>query len=325
MMPQDALSESVVAPGVDEVGSTGIKIIEPVISEASLRAVTRLDASSSARIAIPVRKSFVRSADPENPPPLASFFKQGGRGAHVDLKVLLAVIWRCSSAPYRTEISARQIATLLDLDDPRGQGARRVNAALDRLEERRLVRLKKRPGQSTVIILLNESGDGTAYDVPSGKVIVRSGKKVNPNDPNLYAKVPVTLWKSGHMQQMSAPALAMLLILLEEQAGGSRSVWFSTESFPERYRISASVRSRGTRELIARQLLYVRKQLVEGNSTTFGRERVRNLYYLTAKATGRPETPDAVIEDLLGKDSEALRSYLSAKGKREAAGAKGVS
>lgn len=284
-MPIDAALESVGAPGAEKVGATGITAISPSLSAASQRAVERLHQSSAGRIDTPLRKRFVRAPDSAQPgsAPLASFFRRGGRGAAVDLKTYLAALWRCSAAPYNTELSARQYAALLDLPAPTTTGARRITDALGRLEERGLITVERRRGQPSIVGLLDESGNGTPYTTPSGKIA--KGSKTSADHPHLYAKVPYALWSSGHMQGMSAPALAMLLILIEEQATTTRPAWFSTENFPHRYGISASVRARGTKELVARRLLLVTKQLVEGDNQTFGRERVRNRYALINEAS----------------------------------------
>lgn len=253
--------------------------IVPEISAVAASAVEKMKRSSMARVDTPLRKSFVRTTG-QTPPPLATFFRKGGRGAEADLKVYLVLLWRCSTRPFTTEISARQIAQLLDLEDPAHKGARRVAAALERLQERRLVKLTPRRGESSIIEIRHDSGDGSPYSLPSGKV---PKGKAGPNHPDLYAKVPYALWRSGHMQKMSAPALAMLLILLEEGAG-TRDVWFSTDEFPARYRLTPSVRARGTKELMARRLLMVKKQLVESGENSYGREKVRNVYKLRGEA-----------------------------------------
>lgn len=95
------------------------------------------------------------------------------------------------------------------------------------------------------------------------------------------------------MQSMSMPALSMLLILLAEEGGDGRELWWSTETFPSRYKISPATRAKGTRELVGRRLLYVKKRLVSDTPNRvrdFGRERVRNVYQLINEATTVPTT-----------------------------------
>ena len=283
MMTSDAIVDTEMRPGAQEVGSTGIAEVLPSTSGRSLDAARRLSQSSQGRIDIPLRKSFLRAPTSSNViPPMAQLFRRGGRGPAVALKLYLAIIWRCSGGDFRTELSARQFAQLLDLPDPATGGARRITDALERLKELKLVELHYRRGEPTIIQLLDESGSGQPYTSPSGKIIKGKAK---PDDPNLFGKVPDTLWTNGHVQSMSAPALAMLLILIAERARPDQPAWFSTEVFPMRYRLTANNRAKGTRELVARRLLRVTKKLVEGNEQTYGRERVRNLYALINDAT----------------------------------------
>lgn len=124
---------------------------------------------------------------------------------------------------------------------------------------------------------------GRRYTLPS-TAYVRASPKTKPR--HLYFKIPVELWESGHIQAMSAAALAMILVLLSESSEPGRKVWWSTDRFPEFFNISPAMRSRGTRELVQRRLLHVEKQLVgEVRSGGFGRERVRNRYQLINEAT----------------------------------------
>lgn len=111
--------------------------------------------------------------------------------------------------------------------------------------------------------------------------------------------------------------MAMLLILLEE--GGykpsespflkalrvvpqGREVWFTTENVLARYGISASMRSRWTKELENAHLLDTKCRPVgpPGTQVSFTTEKVRNVYVLQG---------DAVVED---KETEAKRAKVFA-------------
>ncbi|WP_295692280.1 hypothetical protein [Lapillicoccus sp.] len=234
-------------------------------------------------------KQFVRG-DGDQQPPLAQLVSTGGRGGAAAVKLYLALIWRCSAAPFDTDISARKWAALQDLEDPTHKGARRVTAALQRLAGRKLIRVEERRGESSKITLLDESASGRAYSLPStaytlGKPAEKPG--------HIYFKVPVSLWTSGHLQDMSAAALAMLLAMLAETTEPRRKIWWSAELFPSEFAISPAMRARGPRELVQRRLLLVQKQLVQDSpKRDFGKERVRNLYQLINEAEPRPtETP----------------------------------
>ena len=249
----------------------------------SVAMAKELASSAGRRVHPPVRKSFACAADTESAP-VAQLVGIGGRGGAVALKLYLALLWRCSAEPFDTDISARRWAALLSLPDPNGRGARRITDALRTLSDLQLVKLTPRRGESSIIQLLREDGSGHAYSLPSTAYTKASkGNK----QTHIYFKVPTTLWTQGHLQMMSAPALAMLLALLAEGGGDGREVWWSTELFPERYSIAPATRSKGTTELKQRGLLSVRRRLVAKSpgQGAFARQGVRNIYQLVGDAT----------------------------------------
>lgn len=255
----------------------------PDVPKWALSAAKTLASDSGRREEIPVRRLFVRNDDPEIQPPLARLVSTGGRGGAVPLKLYLALIWRCSAEPHSTDILARRWAALLGLEEPDTLGARRVTKALNLLEELRLVSLERRRGDSTVITLLHESGSGDPYSLPS-TAYTRSMTDAE-RESNRYFKVPPALWTEGHVQSMSAPALAMLLVLLAERNRDGRRTWWSTDRFPSLFSLSPTVRSKGTAELVERRLITVNKELVtSAPSATFSRERVRHTYRLRGSA-----------------------------------------
>ena len=249
----------------------------------SIELAKLLASESGRRDEIPLRRSFVRNDDPTVEPPLARLISAGGRGGQVPLKLYLALIWRCSGEPFKTDILARQWAALLGLDEPNTLGARRVTRALDVLADLRLVTLEKRRGESTLITLREESGLDARYTLPSTAYAKASGPEQAA--PHLYFKIPLKLWTEGHIQSMSAAALAMLLILLAERNVDGRRTWWSTERFPSLFNLSPAIRSQGTTELELRFLVDVRRESVTSStSPTFSRERVRNTYRLIGDA-----------------------------------------
>lgn len=261
----------------------------------SMKLAEEIANSATRRVDIPIRKTFVRSLDPETVPPLARIVSRGGRGGGLAVKLYIALIWRCSAKPYSTEIPARKWARLLALEDPNHKGARRVAKALKLLEELQLIELTTRRGEPSIICLKDESGDGSEYELPS--TAYTKGRA----DKDRYLKVSVKLWTKAYIQMLSSPALAMLLILLTEGSGDAEKgakegteVWWSTERFPLRYWISPAMRSRGTKDLIAAGLLYVRRQSVAnpGSKKDFVRERVRNVYRLQNSALVYAESDD---------------------------------
>lgn len=265
--------------------STDAQDVAEALLEVAKGLAKALDSDSGRRDATPVRKSFVRvSKDASTgPPPLSGLVARGGRGGGLIVKLYLALIWRSSGEPFTTDISARQWAALLALEDPNTKGARRIAKALKTLEENKLISLQARRGESSIVTLLDESGDESPYALPSTAF---SNDRL---DRDLYFKVPTTLWTTGLMQQMSSPALTMLLILLAERSGEAKhgekegkKVWWSTEKFPLQFGISPAMRSRGTKDLITDGLLYVERSSVAnpGNKRPFASERVRNTYRL---------------------------------------------
>lgn len=285
------------------ISSTGAKVVPPTASTQSLERARDMLGRSERRIDIPVRKAFVRNDDPEVTPPLAQLVGRGGRGGAVPVKLLIALIWRSSAAPYTTTISAQQWATLLDLEGPWPNRARRISKSLELLEDLQLISLERQHGMPSVVTLLNESGSGDVYDLPSTQWVRASQKE---KAKHVYLKVPSDLWLKGHIQSMSSAALAMLLVVLAEQGhqapGVGRlgtDVWWSTNVFPQRYGISSSMRARGTKELVERRLLTVRKQLVTppGSTSSMSSERVRNIYTLINEAVApRSRAPQPQIK-----------------------------
>lgn len=252
------------------------------------KAAKELLETSGRREEIPVRNAFVRSSDPDQPPPLSRLVRTRGRGGAVPVLLYLALIWRCSAPPFSTDLQARKWAALLGLEDPDVRGARRVTNALDVLERERLVRLERRRGESTIVTVLSESGDGSAYQLPSTATARAKTKAIA--ERHRYFKIPPKLWTTGDIQSMSAGAIAMLLILLCERNVDGRPTWWSTERFPQLFAISPSMRAKGTKELEDLGLLFVTKQRVaDGGDPTriFTRDRVRNLYRLMGDA--RPQ------------------------------------
>lgn len=265
--------------------------------EHSGKLAVSLDRNAANRKSIPIRCSFVRKDNnPEQDPPLRKLVSAGGgRGGAVPVKLYAALIWKCARKPFDVKLPARKWAELLGLPEPTTKGARRVAHALHKLAEHNLILLEESHGEPSRVTLLDESGDGSPYELPSNAFSTRGGKR------NLYFKVSTALWTSTQFQSLSTPGLAMLMILLEE--GGYRAtsdplrqmfqqklqgseVWFTTENFPERYGISASMRSRGTKELESVGLLSTTRRPVgpRGVSMSFTTERLRKVYVLQGDA-----------------------------------------
>lgn len=269
----------------------------PTASLESVAAARELAESSRRRIDAPVRKSFVRPRTSDAGPvaPLAQIYR-GGRSGIVAVKLYLALLWRCSAEPFSTDKPARAWATLLDLDDPEGKGARRVKSAFRALADAKLIAVADQPGYPNVVTLLDESGSGRRYRLPSSAYSLaaqNAGRNAQQDDEvlsNTYFKVPQQLWRKGYIQTLKGPGLVMLLILLAEQAGEGAEVWFSTAEFPSRYNVSHKTRAAGTTELVELGLLRVEAESIgiRNRSTTFDVKRRRKVYRLTPRAQSTP-------------------------------------
>lgn len=258
-------------------------------SRAARDAARELKRGSGRRIDTPVRKAFVRPmTSGRDVAPLSLIYK--GRGGDVAVKLYLAILWRCATAPWTTSAPARAWATLLDLDDPENAGARRIRNALRALEAAQLVTVASTPGSPNTISILDESGSGDQYRLPSTAYAKkqRAGASKSELAEDMYFKFPTKLWTSGNVQHMSGSAIVMLLILLAEQGGDGSPVWFSTNEFPRRYSISANSRAAGTAELQQLELLEVKSEPLPDPGTrrtpTFKTRRRRKVYTLTRRA-----------------------------------------
>jgi hypothetical protein len=282
------------------------------VSVASLDRADEIQDGAGRRVSAPVRKWFVRSLDDQIPmlSMLYSGSGGGGRSGYVSIKVLLSLIWKTSKPPFETVMTAPALAELLDLPDPAGNGARRVRDALKTLVAANLIRLIPRPGTSPRIQLMNETGNGEEYALPS-TAYERSQRtkraQESVTDPNLYFQLPAELWTEGFLQTLNGPGLVMLLVLLAEE-GNKKRVWFAGTEFTDRYRISPSTRTKGTKELVDLGMLTITSVPLPSTrgGSTFEQQRRRYEYRLkgvinqlrsgepesTASIVGWPKAPD---------------------------------
>lgn len=244
-----------------------------------------------------VRREFVVRSVVGSPTPVAELLR-GGRGGHVRLKLLVSMIWLASAPPHDVAYPARAWATLLDLDDPPGRGARRVNQAISWLEEHQFLTVEARPGHPSRVTLLSEAGTGEAYTLPGAQY----GKLRNKNVPaedlarHRYFQIPSSFWTSGWLAILSGPAVAMYLVLLAESTDrtGGGEIWFSPALAAKRYALSDDTRSKGLRELKRAGLISTARRPV--SSDIFDVQRFRNVHVLqpdklNVAAEVPPETP----------------------------------
>lgn len=256
----------------------------PNISGVSRARARELRSRAERRTDIPLRASFVRRerAD-EMVPPLARLVGSGGRGGATALRLYLGIVWLASAPPFDTpQVPARGWAELLDLEEPATKGRARVVAALNKLEACKLIEVNRAPGEASAIQLLHESGTGRRYrQIPSSAYRAADARR-----KERYLKINTQLWINGWIQTLSAKALAMLLVILEETYGDyDQPVWWTEQIFTERFALSRATRSEGALELSTAGLIRIKRAPVAPAGAVFAQHKVRNTYVLTERAT----------------------------------------
>lgn len=233
------------------------------------RAIARQVHERLDRPRIAVRSAFIASEDPETPPPMTQLMR-GGRGGEVKLKLLLSMLWIAVGEPYDVSQSARAWAELLGLDDPDSRGAARVNAAVRRLTADGYLRAEKHPGLPSRLYLQEETGSGKPYTHPGSYWEKGRRSEKSPR----YTQIPVELWLNGWIAKLSAPALAMLLILFERARGKHyEDIWFSPSVAAKRYGLSEVTRRKGLEELETLGIITVAQAPVGRGTLTTTRRR----------------------------------------------------
>lgn len=262
-----------------------IKVRQP--SPEALKAAANIEhrlrggPSARQRTHAPVRRRFVERTTTDRPTPLAEALR-GGRGGVVRLKLELSFLWFAAKPPHDLAYPARAWATLLDLPDPAGRGARRINEAILWLEKRKLIQVESRAGHPNIVTLLSEAGTGEPYELPGAAYSrLRNKKPASVADEHRYFQLPNELWTNGWIPVLSGAAIAMLLVLYAELGNKepeTADLWFSPSHAEQRYGLSEDTRSKGLRELRAANLITARRQSIAPD--TFDFQRLRNVYRL---------------------------------------------
>jgi hypothetical protein len=107
------------------------------------------------------------------------------------------------------------------------------------------------------------------------------------------------------MSMLTAPGLALLLILLDQYGPGRiadpRPVWFSPKVLKDRYGLSDDTRNKGMNDLRDLGLITIKRQPI--NPQDFDLERIRNTYTLQLDAldhTAHRTPSDPVADDPFG-------------------------
>lgn len=227
----------------------------------------------STRTEIPIRSRFIRDIEATEgataETPMRRLVAAGSRDG-ITLRLYLALIWRCSASPFRTDVSAQQWGELLALEEPINTYSRRVSKAIKRLENENLISVKREKGRTSLITLLDESGDGSEYTRPH----------YGRNPKNRWVKIPVDLWQNDRFYDLGTPGLAMMLALLAEAHRDGSAVWWSPRRFKQRIGLTESTRSRGVKQLVEAGFVTVVREKVPGVRGKFSNEAVRNTYLL---------------------------------------------
>lgn len=239
----------------------------------------------------PVRRLFVQ-ADQSDVSPLSTLLSQrpteagevrggGGRGGALRVKLYISLLWVAAKEPYSSARPARSWADLIGLDDPSGNGARRIRSTFLELAERNYVRVERRkPGEPTEVFLLDESGNGSRYTVPGSQFAQSDEDFATPKTRHEYFRIPEGFWTRGVIADLTGPGLAMFLILLSESRGAPRPVWFAPAQSRNRYGLSDGTRKSGLKELSELGLVKVRRQGLAPGSARLSAMRSRNVYTL---------------------------------------------
>jgi len=229
----------------------------------------------------PVRWAFIRSWD-TTPPPMAQLLR-GGRGGTVRLKLYLAFLWFAVAPPHDVAYPARAWAGLLGLPDPERNGARRITDAIGWLANHELVRVERRRGRPTRVLLNREDQSGEPYLPPAEDVrrLRDSGIAGEDLHRHFYIQLPYQFWTQGWGVTLTGPALAMMLALLQElgdRPAATTELWFSPAEAKKRFGVSEDTRIAGFRQLSDLGLIDVHRRSV--NRDVFDFRRMRNVYRL---------------------------------------------
>ncbi len=215
------------------------------------------------------------------------------------LKLYLALLWMAGGGRddrgHAVTFPARAYAELLALDDPEGNGQRRVREALTSFAEQRLINLEERPGHPKTVGLLREDGSAEPYDRPGDHFKKADDGEANPAEDrsatavHRFVRLGPEFWTQGWAQVLSAPAIAVLLTMLVVTINGREHNQWVSLSERRLYGLSDDTWTRGTAELVEHGILAVRRAPVSKDA--FAWKRMRNTYSLVLERLKR--RPDA--------------------------------
>ncbi len=270
-------------------------------------------ASRVSKRPVPVRNGFIERLDPKatSDAPLAILLR-GGQGGAVRLKLLLGMLWFSVGAPHETSYPARGWAGLLGLDQYETNGARRITAAIDWLEAKDLVRVDRRPGEPSRVFLLDERATGDPYELPFFALEAKREAGEPESRDDLYITLPPEFFTRGWIAVLSAPGVAMLLVMVLEARYSNRvrGLWHSPAQAGKRFGLSQDTRSAGLQELELYGIVGRRTQPVAPG--VFDMKRRRNIYDLHIEQLhvdpGQPRPAKEVALEKLDEEGSVIDS-----------------
>lgn len=206
---------------------------------------------------VPLPPSLVITGPGGEDPPLTKLI-QGGRGGEVRLKLYLTMIMMATRQPYdlKNPLTPRAWAATLALDP--GTGPRRISAALKWLDQNGFIERTRRSGAPAAITLRNPAAINGAFEPRPGR----------------YIGIPATLWSNGWILELSAIALALLLVLLDHQYGNAKHSYV-TKQKKASYGLSQDTWTRARAELETYDLIDVKREPLGGDHDYW---RMRNAF-----------------------------------------------
>jgi hypothetical protein len=145
------------------------------------------------------------------------------------------------------------------------------------LHTNKFIELTPRRGHLPLITLLDSAGGGGPY--------------VRPIEQGLrYITLPLELWSQGWILELSATALALLMVIRDVQQGKFLARYASRQD-RDAYHLSPDTWTRASQELVHHELLEIRRV---PRGSEFDYQRMRNLYRVN---TDRLLTPPGAVTD----------------------------
>ena len=148
----------------------------------------------------------------------------------------------------------------------------------------------RQPGRPIELVLRRDDATDAPYTHPGEEARAAKAAGEEFDRRELFVPLPPGFWTQGWAIILSAPGLAMLLVMLVLTENGKNTwVWINPSQARSRFGLSEDTWSRGVAELRDHGLLKTRKKPV---SEDFGWKRVRNTYAVNlGRLSEDPRTP----------------------------------